>query len=480
MPDRPLNLAPRIAIVGGGVSGLTAAYRLHQLLPMAELRLFEAGARLGGPLSTLPREGLVLEQGADNFLTRDPAAVDLCRELGLADELIPTSSENRRALVVCRSRLERVPEGFVLMQPRSLRGILRSPVLSLRGKLRLLAEPLMPRRTGGKAGEADESVAEFATRRLGREAFQRLVEPLLAGIYVADAHHLSLAATMPEFLAAERDHGSLWRGRRAALGDNAAAGARYRQFLSLARGMESLIDALAAALPEDSISVGVSVRELEGVAPDGWQLHTSAGTTERFDGVVLAVPAARAAALVHSVNRELSTLLAQITAASSAVITLVYRREQIGRPLDGFGFVVPRVENRPILAGSFPSVKFPDRGPSDLVPVRVFVGGALRGESLKQDDARLIDVAQHEMANLIGAQGAPLEAIVARWPESMPQYHVGHLALVEKIDQRAAAHPGLALAGASYRGVGIPQCIRSGRAAAERLAAQFPAPTPPR
>lgn len=480
MPD-PSSPSPRlrIAIVGGGVAGLAAAHRLHQLAPAAELRVFEAGARLGGPLSTLRRDGLVLEQGADNFLTRDPAAVDLCRELGLANQLIPTSTENRRALVVCRGRLERVPEGFVLMQPHNLRGILRSPVLSRRGKLRLLAEPLVPRRASGATPDADESVAAFATRRLGRETYERLVEPLLAGIYVADAHRLSLAATMPEFLAAERDHGSLWRGRRAARGDAAASGARYSQFLSLARGMESLIDALTAALPAASPALGVDVRELETAAPDGWLVHTNVGAPERFDGVILAIPAARAAALVHSIDRELSTLLAQITAASSAVITLVYPREQIARPLDGFGFVVPRIEGRPILAGSFPGVKFPARGPRELVPIRVFMGGALHGNVLQHDDARLTEIAQRELADLIGASGAPIESHVARWPESMPQYHVGHLALVEKIDQRVAMHPSLALAGASYRGVGIPQCIRSGRAAAERLAAQLAAPTRP-
>jgi oxygen-dependent protoporphyrinogen oxidase len=480
VPDRPRESAPRIAIVGGGVTGLAAAHRLHRLLPSAELRLFEAGARLGGPLSTLRRDGFVLEQGADNFLTRDPAAADLCRELGLADQFIPTSAENRRALVVCRGRLVRVPEGFVLMQPHNLRGILRSPVLGLRGKLRLLAEPLIPRRASEATTDIDESVAAFATRRLGRETYERLVEPLLAGIYVADAHRLSLAATMPEFLAAEREHGSLWRGRRATRGDAASSGARYSQFLSLANGMESLIDALSAALPSGCIAHGVEVRELEAATPHGWLLHTHAGAPERFDGVILAIPAARAAALLHSVDRELSTLLAQITAASSAVITLVYRREQIARTLDGFGFVVPRVEGRPILAGSFPGVKFPDRGPRELVPIRVFMGGALYGDVLKRDDARLLEIAQRELADLIGAQGAPLESHITRWHESMPQYHVGHLALVEKIDARIASHPGLALAGASYRGVGIPQCIRSGQTSAECIAAQLAAFTRPR
>ena len=199
----------RIAVVGGGVSGLAAAHRLQHILPGAQLRLFEAGARLGGPLHTIRKGELLLEQGADSFHRRQPWAVELCRELGLAGELLPTNADHRRALVVSRGKLAPVPEGFVLMHAHNPRAILRSPVLSARGKLRLLAEPLVRKPAGAGTMGYDESVASFASRRLGREAFERLVEPLLAGIYVADAAELSLAATMPEFLAAERDHGSL-------------------------------------------------------------------------------------------------------------------------------------------------------------------------------------------------------------------------------------------------------------------------------
>jgi oxygen-dependent protoporphyrinogen oxidase len=464
----------RFAVVGGGVSGLAAAYRLHQLAPAAELRLYEAGPRLGGPLDTDRRADVVLERGADSFLARDPAVVELCRELGLGDELLSTNAEHRRALVVCRARLEPVPAGFVLMQPHNALALLRSPVLSLSGRLRALAEPLAPARAAAPADDDDESVASFAARRLGREAFERLIEPLLAGIYVADAAELSLAATMPEFLAAEREHGSLAAARRAQRRSEGppaegSAGARYGAFLTLRSGMSALVDALAARLPAGTVQLAAPIAAVAKSGSGRWSVTTAAGAAEEFDGVVLAGPARRMAPLVEACDAELAALLAQIRAASSVVVTLIYARRQIAHPLDGFGFVVPRVEDRLILAGSFPSVKFPGRGNEELTPIRVFLGGALRPTLGERDDAELVAIATRELAELLDAHGPPREAIVARWPESMPQYRVGHLKLVRAIGERLAAHRGLEVAGASYRGVGIPQCLRSGREAAERL-----------
>jgi oxygen-dependent protoporphyrinogen oxidase len=462
-------------VIGGGISGLAAAHRLCQVLPASGVRLFEAGPRLGGALDTRRCGDLVLEQGADSFLTREPWAVDLCRELGLGDELLPTSSENRRALVVCRGQLLPVPAGFVLMQPRSAGGILRSPVLSWSGKLRVLAESLIrPARDAGAAAY-DESVANFATRRLGREAFQRLVEPLVGGIYVADAGNLSLAATFPEFLAAERKHGSLrraWRARDNPTADS-DAGARYGAFMTLKSGLGVLVDALVASLPTDGVRIATPIAEIGSLEGGRWRVVATAGDAEEFDGVIVAAPAARAAMMLRAVDPNLARSLGRIKAASSAVVTLVFEHSQIARPLDGFGFVVPRIENRAILAASFPSVKFAGRGPSGLVPVRVFLGGALRPDMIDKSDEELATMAHQEVAELIGTHGEPHAAYVAKWRDAMPQYQVGHLQIVEEIVQRVNAHRRLELAGNSYRGVGIPQCIRSGREAADRLARQF-------
>jgi oxygen-dependent protoporphyrinogen oxidase len=519
-------LATRIAVIGGGISGLAAAHRLTQLLPSAEIRLFEASSRLGGPLFTLAHDGAVCEQGADSFLTKDALPLELCRELGLESEVIPTNEAHRRALVVSRGRLVPVPAGFVLMQPRQLLPLMHSPVLSAAGKLRAVAEPSVPKLADTEQPDYDESVASFATRRLGREAFERLVEPLIAGIFVADATKLSLAATYPEFITAERDHGSLWRAWqnrrglspfaqsaeppgtvpfctvRGAKGDcppsqpvlaqtqtvplpsqfspssGDDSGARYGQFVTLRGGLGRFIDALAKQIGVERIELNRRVAAVEKLPNGQWRITRADGHAEEFDGVIITLPAAQASKLVstreNTVDNELAAALARIPAASSVVTTLLYRPEQITRPLDGFGLVVPRVENRQIVAASFPSVKFPGRSPAGLVPVRVFLGGALRPEMIDRDDADLIAIARQELAALIGAHGDPALTFVTRWREAMPQYHVGHVALVDAIDQRVAALPGLELAGNSYRGVGIPQSLRSGRAAAERLAARLP------
>jgi oxygen-dependent protoporphyrinogen oxidase len=477
VPDSSPSPPLRLAIVGGGISGLAAAHRLHQMLPTADLKLFEADTRLGGPLDTQRSGDLVLEQGADSFQTRDPWAIDLCRELGLEAELLPTSVENRRALVVCRGRLAPTPDGFVIMQPHDTRAMLRSPVLSARGKLRLLAERWVRTPAGAGTMGYDESVASFATRRLGRETFERLVEPLLAGIYVADAANLSLAATMPEFLAAERVHGSLRRARLAAPSKNGdGAGARYGAFVTFKSGMGRLVEALADALPAGVVQLDSPVGEVAKTAEGRWVVSQVTGQPSAFDGVIIAAPAGRAARMLERLDPQLGNSLARITAASSVVVTLVYARDQIARPLDGFGFVVPRVENRKVVAGSFPSVKFAGRGTAELTPVRVFLGGALHPRAIDGSDADLIAIAQGELADLIGASGAPRETHVARWRQAMPQYRVGHLELVGAIEHRVGVHRGLELAGASYRGVGIPQCIRSGRGAAERLAEVLASP----
>ena len=480
MPDASLSSPPlRYAIVGGGVSGLAAAFRLQHLAPQAQVQLFEASDRLGGPLKTLHVGDLVLEQGADSFLTRTLWAVELCRKLGLSGELVPTNAEHRRALVVRNGKLFPVPEGFVLMRPGGARAILQSPLLSLAGKLRLLAEPLVRPPADAQATDYDESVAGFATRRLGREAFERIVQPLVAGIYVADARRLSLRATFPEFLEAERNFGSLRAARRnanqaATQPDGGASSARYGAFVTLRRGMGQLIDVLAGRLDEQSVSLSTPVGVIAQTSPGQWKLTTVGGVEHGpFDGVILAAPAPQAGRIVERFDSHLASLLQRIEYASSAVVTLVYQREQILRPLDGFGFVVPAVENRPIVAASFPGVKFPHASPADLAPIRVFLGGALRPELVDRDDAELIAQSRQQLAELLGARGEPRDVHVARWRDSMPQYYVGHVGLVDEVERRIATHRGLALAGNAYRGIGIPQCIHSGFEAAERLAADL-------
>ncbi|HEX3655457.1 MAG TPA: protoporphyrinogen oxidase [Pirellulales bacterium] len=459
--------ARRVAVVGGGIAGLAAAHRLSEIEPRPEVVIFEAAPQPGGVLQTSREDGYLLEASADCFITNVPWAVDLCRRIGLTDDLLPTDEARRRALVLHRGKLCPVPEGFMLMAPGPMLGILVSPLLSLRGKLRLLAERWIPPGPGG-----DESVAAFARRRLGREAFERLVQPLVGGIYTGDAERLSLAATLPRFLEMERRHGSLSRAvlrDRGNMPQPSGSGARYGLFAAPREGMGALVQALAARLPTDWLRLSTSVSRLEKLGDGRWQLETAAGHQPAFDGLILATPGHVSARLLADAAPQLSESLGKIPFAGSIVATLGYAREQIEHPLDAFGFVVPDIEQRDILAVSFTSQKFPGRAPSGHALLRVFLGGARRPEQLDLDDRQLHAIVCRELGSLLGARGEPQLFRVTRWPRAMPQYHLGHLELVAEIKQQAAALGNVELAGCALQGVGVPHCIHSGQQAAERL-----------
>ncbi len=462
----------RVIVVGGGISGLAAAHRLVELDPALDVQLWEAGERLGGVLQTVQRDGFLIERSADNFITDPPHAVQLCQRIGLADALIPTRTQERGAMVVHRGRLERVPPGFMLMAPARLWPLLTTPILSPLGKLRLLAEALVPSRPVD-----DESLASFARRRLGREVFERIVQPLVGGIYTADPERLSLRATLPRFLEMERQHGSLIRAARRQQGRASEAndingGARYSMFVAPRDGLTSLVDALAARLPAGAVRLRHGVESIARGEDATWRVRAAGRSeTARCDGLIVATPAPNAARLLQSLDRTLAVDLGRIEYAGTAIVTLAYRRGQISHALDGFGFVVPAVERRRILAGSFSSVKFPGRAPDDAVLVRVFIGGACQSELLDLTDEELCLIAREELAALVGAAGEPLFADVTRWPKAMPQYHLGHEAIVAEIERTAATWPHFALAGNAYHGVGIPNCIYSGEQAAQRIVA---------
>lgn len=463
----------RVAVIGGGITGLAAAHRLIELAPQTRLTLFESGDRLGGVLQTERRDGYLIEHSADNFITNVPWGTDLCRRVGLADELLHTREAQRRAFVVRNGRLLPVPVGFHLLSPSRVWPLVRSPLLSWPGKLRVLCEPFIRRRRDN----SDESLASFARRRLGREAFERLVQPLVAGIYTADAEQLSMAAALPRFVEMERQSGSLIRAARRERfrqGNNSDySGARYGLFVAPREGMSSLVAAIARRLPEGRVRCGSRVTQISP-SGRGWQIIVG-GETSEFDAVVVAVPAFAAANLLAGVAPELAEHLQGIVYAGSAVVVLGYDRKQIARTFEGFGFVVPSVERRQILAASYSSVKFEGRAPDDRVLIRVFLGGAERPEQLELEDARLIDLATKELSALLCINGNPELVRVVRWPGSMPQYHVGHVELVNRIEQLAANWPTLALAGNAYHGVGVPNCIHSGEQAAEQVLAYLAA-----
>ena len=471
----------RIAVIGGGIAGLAAANRLRELDSASDVTLFEANGRLGGALWTERRDGFLVEQGADSFITNVPWGVGLCQRLGLANELVGTSQQGRRAFVVRRGRLCPLPDGFMLMAPSRIWPVMTTPILSPLGKLRLAWEYFIPRR---EENGSDESLASFVRRRLGREAFERLVQPLVAGIYAADPEKLSLAATLPRFQAMEREHGGLIRAalreraRKAAsdASEGPSSGARYGLFVTPRDGLSSVVAALAARLSADAIRINTPVRQIARIG-NSWNLcagHSVSPDENRleFDAIIIAAPAAAAASLLADVDRDLAADLSAIEYAGAVVVSMAFDRHQIRHALDGFGFVVPAIERRRILSASFSSVKFPGRAPADKVLIRTFVGGACRRELTELSDADLERVVSEELADLLGTSGAPLWTMIARWSNSMPQYHLGHLDRVARIEARAAAIPGLALAGNAYRGVGIPDSIHSGERAANEVLKQ--------
>ncbi|MCE9548421.1 MAG: protoporphyrinogen oxidase [Planctomycetia bacterium] len=471
----------RLIVIGGGISGLAAACRLRELAPAADVTLLEAGTRVGGLLQTSRRDGFLIEHSADSFVTDVPWATDFCRRHGLETQLIPTQPIGRRAFIAWRGRLLPVPAGFTLMAPARLWPVVTSPLLSVRGKLRLLCEPFIGRRG---LDEPEESLAEFATRRLGREAFERIVQPLVSGVYSADPTKLSVAAALPRFVEMERTHGSLWRaarhaatkraaaktalGSQEATGNSQESGARYGLFVAPRGGMSSLVEAIAASLPSSAIRLNSPVTAIERAGRGGWNVHLVDEAEPLFaDALVLATPAPAAAKLLMPLDAEAGRLCGGVPHTGCAVVALGYRADANTRLPEGFGFVVPAIERRPILAASFSSAKFPDRAAAGHLLVRVFIGGAERQDLLSCSDEELRRIAVEQLAELAGLKNPPELTEISRYPNSMPQYHVGHAARVIQLEERIAALGPLALAGNAYHGVGIPHCIRSGERAAE-------------
>jgi len=467
----------RIGIVGGGLSGLVAAFYLRRFDPTCEVHLIEASPRLGGVIRTERIDGYLLEHGADMFATQPPAALQLCEDLGIAGRMISPQLGARGAAIVDSGRLVKIPDGFVLMRPTRIASMVTTPLLSVTGKLRLLGEGWVKQRTD----RSDESIESFVTRRLGAEVLSRIVQPLVGGIYTGDCAKLSMAATMSQFQNMEREDGSLWsatlRRRREGIDttERNSAGARYEQFRSFPGGIQELIDALAAALPDGSIHTGRAVSEVRKVDIQDDPSNTAAwildGCEElgRFDHVIFSVPAAVSARLLRHAAPAAAVQIASIEAASSAIVALGVKQSDIARPIDVAGFVVPAIEKRRLLAASFTSDKFAGRAPAGEKLIRVFFGGCLQPEMLRHSDPELIEIARQELAELIGLTGTPTLARVIRWNDAMPQYHVGHNDRVDAIDAALRSVPGLHVIGNSFRGVGIAPTVAGAKSIATRI-----------
>jgi len=455
----------RIVIIGGGISGLAAAHRVLELNQAAHVTILEASDRLGGTIQTEHRDGFLIERGPDSFISEKPHAIALAKRLGIESQLIQTNEEYRRSFIVRDGRLRAVPEGFQLMAPSRMWPFITSDIFSLAGKMRMAADLLLPRKSTN--GSTDESLASFVRRRLGEEALTRMAQPMVGGIYTADPETLSLRATLPRFLDMEQKHRSLIlaMARQGRAQKTGTSGARYSLFLSFNRGMQVLVDPLTRI----NADLRVKTRAQRLTFDRGWTITTDKDEQIKADGVCLAVPAYVAAALLSDIDARLAEKLRAIKYASTATINFGYRRAAIAHPLNGFGFVVPVVENRSVIACTFSSVKFSGRAPDGHVLLRAFAGGALQPEIFALDETEMSKRVEADLHELLGIREDPRFIEVTKWERSMPQYEVGHLDRVSEIEKLVTELPGLSLAGNAYRGAGIPDCVRSGEAAAEYL-----------
>lgn len=478
----------RVAIVGGGIAGLSAAYELEMARAAGadvEYTLIESRERLGGSLASENVNGVVLERGPDSFLSEKPAGAEICRELGLGDQLVPSNDSNRKTYIVVKNRLVPLPDGLMFLIPTKLVPTALTSLFSPATKIKMALELLHPPRPSGQ----DESVAALVERHFGKEAVDRLADPLLSGIYGGDATQLSARTVLPRLVEMETQYGSLTRGMlaahkqmraklaamRAASG-NGVGGTRPSGprpiFTTLKGGLQQMVNALEARLNPQWIRKSTEVNGLQRDG-SGWRLR-SGETSTLYGAVILASPAWAAGRLLAATNAALGDELSAIPYSSSITVNLVFDEAQLGPLPDGFGFLVPAVEGRAMLACTFVHRKFVGRTPTGKAVLRAFLGGAKNEGLLDQSDEVLVATVRRELSEILGSRivgpHIPTEATqVSRWRRAMAQYAVGHQERMKRVKEHVAALPGLKLAGNAYDGIGIPDCIRTGRQAAKDL-----------
>ena len=454
----------RIAIIGGGISGLSAAFRVeHRRRQGAQLEfaLFESGPHFGGVIRTERVDDCLIEAGPDSFLTEKAWAADLCRELGLGDQLIGSNDAERKTYILVHGRLVPLPDGLMFMVPTNLWATFSSPLFSWTTKLRMVREWLHK----PSASADDISVAEFVTRHYGREMVDRVADPLLAGVYGGSADELSVRSVLPRFVEMEAKHGSL--GKAMTESKTRQGGSAKPLFTSLKNGMQQMTGALVSRIPESARRVNARV---EAVKPEsGKWLLLSTGRTEEFDAVIVAIPAYEAGKLLAGVNAKIAEDLTSIPYSSSVTVTLGYGENVRAALPPGFGFLVPRTENVRIIAATFVHNKFPNRVPATKALLRCFLGGTRDESILNASEGEIEDIVRRDLGTILGIRTQPTFCRVYKWKQAMAQYTLGHDARVERIRAQLADMPGLALAGNAYAGIGVPDCIRSGSEAATKV-----------
>jgi len=466
--------ALKIAVIGGGISGLAAAYTIQETSRAKNLNatvfLIEAENRLGGKILTEQVDGYTIEGGPDCFLRQKPWAAQLAGKLGLQDELIGTNDQQRKTYVVNKGRLVPLPDGVMLIIPTRILPFALSPLISIPGKIRMGLDLLVP----SFKGERDESIGDFVRRRLGNEALDKIAEPLLSGIHVSDPEKQSLLATFPRFRALEQNHGSLIRGmlkerKLAAKKKPVSENGPTSLFLSLHDGLSQMVNKLESSLQDVQLLCGQRVTRLERQSQGGFRLFLFGHAPLEVDSVVLAIPAYNASELVKNFAPQIAGQLQKIRYVSTATISLAYRKSDIRQPFSGFGFVIPRKEKRDISACTWTSIKFNHRAPEGTILLRCFVGGPGKEEMVSLSDEEMIASVRRELKVLMGLDAEPVLTRIFRWEKANPQYDVEHLTLVRQIFDQCQEIQGLYLTGSAYEGVGIPDCIRQGQQAAEKV-----------
>jgi protoporphyrinogen/coproporphyrinogen III oxidase len=459
----------RIAIIGGGISGLSAAFAIeeHRRTTGADIEyvLYESSSRLGGVLRTELADGCVVEAGPDSFVTEKPWAADLCRAVGLGDQLIGSNDAIRKTYILVRGRLVEMPDGLMFLVPTKILPTGLSALFSWKTKLRMTEELFHPPR----AADHDESVAAFVERHYGPEMVDRLADPLLSGIYGGEAAGLSVRAVLPRFAEMERTHGSLGRAMLAARKKMSSGPHKAAPplFTSLKNGMQHLAETVVSQLRPTSLLINAPVEAIQSEA-GGWVV--SAGMqSDHFDGIVIALPARPAADVLRMASSELSAELRAVQYSSSITVGLAYDRDVREALPPGFGFLVPRSEGRRLLAATFVHNKFPHRAPDDRALLRCFFGGRNAENVWAASDDQIVGIVRSELQVILGLCAEPLFARVYKWKSAMAQYGVGHLERLERIERLRQKLPGVALAGNAYRGIGVPDCVRSGQEAAREL-----------
>lgn len=458
-----------IAIIGGGIAGLSAAHMLQKEIEERKeaitFLLVEKENRLGGSILTERHDDFIIEGGPDCFLSEKPEAIALCHKLGIQDQLMKTNEHVRRIFILSKGTLRELPEGFMLLAPTNFSSFIKNPLISPLGKLRMAMDLIIP----AKKTAEEESLAQFVTRRLGKEVLEKIAEPLVAGIHASDPETMSLKSTFPRLIELEKSHRSLIIGmiKRKKMFKGKNGTNDHTMFMSLREGLATLPNTVAASLNPKGLLTGNPVMGIEKVSDaSGYLLTLAKGDLLKVMSVVFATPAFVTADLFKEVDPVLSSELFSLPYVSTATISLAYERKEISYPMNGFGFVIPRIENRKIMACTWTSIKFARRAPHDKLLIRCFVGGINNEHLTCLNESALIAIAREELRNIMGINAEPLFTRVFRWEKSMPQYMVGHETKIKRIEGRLSLNPGLFLAGSAYHGIGISDCIKSGENAA--------------